>query len=284
MSKSFPLRDDEVLSLSDAEIISAIKDAPDAPDSHLRRISESFLVKSTMDFIPRESRNMEFVKSKTSIRVPKVVRVILRSKNNPPARSFTIMEYIPGTVLSKVWDSLSTSRREVIIDKVVDIVEELRGLRMDHVGPVGGGISEGDWFSIIDAGPFTVLQDLEDWFSNKINVLKRFKYVDDDTPSFSGMFTHAVMCHMDVATRNLILDDEDNLWLVDWHLSGAYHPCFEEAALKLQNDCLGFSEMLLNRIEKYEEHTKLMMKAHGAISSFPLHGVSEAALKARGCL
>jgi len=39
------------------------------------------------------------------------------------------------------------------------------------------------------------------------------------------------MCHLDIHPRNLILDSQGKLWLLDWAFSGAYPSCFEKANL-----------------------------------------------------
>ena len=120
------------------------------------------------------------------------------------------------------------THRNAVVDKIAYIVKELRRLRVDHIGPIGSGKSEGPWFSDDDAGPFSTLGDLEEWYTHKLNVMKRFGSVAEDSPSFAGKFTHSVMCRMVIAPRNIILDAEDNIWLIDWGFSGAYPPVSKE--------------------------------------------------------
>ena len=48
--------------------------------------------------------------------------------------------------------------------------------------------------------------------------------------SFSSDFDNLVMCHLDIHLRNLILDGQGKLWLIDWGFSGAYPPYFEFAS------------------------------------------------------
>jgi hypothetical protein len=40
--------------------------------------------------------------------------------------------------------------------------------------------------------------------------------------AFSGTFNELVMCHLDVNSRNIILDNREKVWLIDWGLAGAY--------------------------------------------------------------
>ena len=67
------------------------------------------------------------------------------------------------------------------------------------------------------------------------------------------------MCHLNIAFRDIALDTEDNIWLIDWGLLGAYPLCFEEAALKLQSQFADLAETVLNRIEKYKKETALII-------------------------
>lgn len=48
---------------------------------------------------------------------------------------------------------------------------------------------------------------------------------------FTGHFDELVMCHLDIHLRNLILDGQRKLWLLDWAFAGAYPPYFETANL-----------------------------------------------------
>ena len=43
------------------------------------------------------------------------------------------------------------------------------------------------------------------------------------------------MCHLDIHERNLILDNQGKLWLIDWETAGAYPVYFEFAS----NFCCG---------------------------------------------
>ena len=87
--------------------------------------------------------------------------------------NYIVMEYLNGTLLSNFWSSISTAHRNVVVDKIADIAKELRRLRIDHIGPIGGGKSEGPWFSDYDAGPFLTLGDLEQWNTYELNVMKK---------------------------------------------------------------------------------------------------------------
>ena len=49
--------------------------------------------------------------------------------------------------------------------------------------------------------------------------------------SLSSKFGTLVMCHMDIALRNLTLDRHGQLWLLDWEWAGFYPKELEIASL-----------------------------------------------------
>lgn len=62
------------------------------------------------------------------------------------------------------------------------------------------------------------------------------------------------MCHLDFNQSNVILDDTGKVWLIDWGLSGAYPPWFEEGMLAwgaASTWCLGLLDMIKD--EAYQE-------------------------------
>ena len=64
---------------------------------------------------------------------------------------------------------------------------------------------------------------------NRPNTLKRQKL------GLPAMPKYFVFTHQDLALRNLLLDEQDNLWLIDWELSGWYPIYFEYAGMQNSN-------------------------------------------------
>lgn len=61
------------------------------------------------------------------------------------------------------------------------------------------------------------------------------------------------MCHMDIAARNLVLDRQRRVWVLDWAYAGGFPVYFEEAVLRRIGDP-NFTEGLLRMVG--EEHTE----------------------------
>lgn len=76
-------------------------------------------------------------------------------------------------------------------------------------GPVGGGVSEGHFFAIYEAGPFSKA-DIEEWFQQRLLVSLKWGKTTPNL-SFAGDFSHLVMCYMDVHLNNILIDDANDI-------------------------------------------------------------------------
>jgi Ser/Thr protein kinase RdoA (MazF antagonist) len=65
-----------------------------------------------------------------------------------------------------------------------------------------------------------------------MGVCKRLRRMRQDAPDFSGLFDELVMCHLDLHTKNMILDSRNKVWLLDCDNAGGYPILFEEAELR----------------------------------------------------
>lgn len=77
-----------------------------------------------------------------------------------------------------------------------------------------------------------------------------FKQLPKSAPRFR--FSSVVLAHQDVAPRNLILDAQGKVWLVDWGYAGVYSPGFEQAVLPAQSTP-AFADMVLSRPSDRQE-------------------------------
>lgn len=164
------------------------------------------------------------------------------------------MDYVPGLTVEECWDNLDSARQQSIAAQVATIIETMQRAPLDlppePIGGTEGYKFEGPWFTDYGAGLFATLQELKDWCNHKIDVCIQFKQLPEDAPRFT--FRSVVFTHQDIALRNLIIDVQDEVWLVDWAFAGAYPPGFEQALLPTQSTRV-FADMVLQRLSDRQE-------------------------------
>jgi hypothetical protein len=267
-----PLDDEEVLTVSEAEIAQAVEIAPVVYNGVVR-LSENTLVKYGYHVTLGEARTMQFVYTNApSVRLPKCLRSFQIEERKGSFITYIVMEYIHGTVLSDCWNEMSEYRRQHVCDQLVDTLFQLRSLRTERPGPIGGGMCRtgSDLFSLRGAGPFDSIRELEDWYSHRMFFCKKLKRLPPDTPSFEGTFgDRMVMSHLDIAKRNIIVQADDVICLVDWGFAGAYPTHFERAALEhhhtIDNDLV---ERVLARLPEHKEAMEKLKSVDFALTSF----------------
>jgi tRNA A-37 threonylcarbamoyl transferase component Bud32 len=264
--KAPPFDDTEVLRLSEAAIAKACKTAPPVYAlgknwDHVVRLSNNILVKYGWHIELAEARNMQFVyENEPLVRVPKCFRSFqVEDKDSISVFStitYIVMEYIPGTVLSDCWNKMSENRRQNVCDKVVEAICKLQQLHVQRPGPIGGGLcrAPNELFSLAGAGPFSSIADIEKWYSHRLWLCKRMRRVQDDRPPFEGTFGDSmVMSHLDIAMRNIIIQADDAICLIDWGFAGAYPSHFERYVLERQQPCdREFLDRVLERLPEYK--------------------------------
>lgn len=188
------------------------------------KITDNLLVKYGGDTNINEAQTMIFVKDHcTVLRVPEVHLVFERDH-----RIYIVMHYVDGLDLQHTWDSLDSASRQSVMSQLATYLHELRNLNPAGTapGPLDRKICNGRWFTFYGAGPFQTNQHLVDWLNHKLEI--------SNVPTFERFTTDhpLVFTHQDIAPRNLILDEEGTLWMIDWAWAGWYPAYFEYAAVK----------------------------------------------------
>jgi thiamine kinase-like enzyme len=114
------------------------------------------------------------------------------------------------------------------------------------------------------AGPFDTYDEMAGWFD-----MKRFDSAagrydswgcipkELDYPRFD-LSQPLVLCHMDLHMRNILVDREGVLWLIDWEMAGAYPRWMEYARWVVPNIMnpapklwIWAAQWVVGRYEKY---------------------------------
>jgi hypothetical protein len=137
------------------------------------------------------------------------------------SEGYLFMEYVPGQTLAE----LDLDVRDDIVPRIAQIIAhlgqiELRNDLGDAVpGPIGGGSPRGSLWGEDGAGEtFTCVTDLNAWLNKRLTLQKK---------SIDLHGSPLVLCHLDLARRNMILKDDNTISLVDWGCAGLYPRFYE---------------------------------------------------------
>lgn len=169
------------------------------------------------------------------------------------------------------WEDMSEDRRQRICEQVVRSIGELQTLQLPNPGPIGGGYchSPCNLFTLHGAGPFQSISELESFYTDRMKFSKHIGHVPADAPTFQRTFGESmVMSHLDIARRNIILEDGDKICLIDWEFAGAYPPHFERAVLeRMKFKDVDFTERILDRLPLYEREMDKLRSIDFALSN-----------------
>jgi hypothetical protein len=230
------------------ELMNAIPE-PDIYMQSVAFLSHDRMLKSysTFSSARTEALALDLVRSQTSIPVPRMVKMF-RTGVNLEGEAFCLMECIPGAAQLKFrWPTLSRWRKLKVILTMRDYLRQLRRVRSPaHAktpGPLGPGpqycnglqFGDPDQMRIDRSFKYDTSIDLAAMFARcrKRVIALQSRY--GRTPPAGGIkpspaahrFEPLVFTHNDLNMRNILIDDDEKLWIVDWAWSGFYPPWFE---------------------------------------------------------
>ncbi|TVY21104.1 hypothetical protein LARI1_G001973 [Lachnellula arida] len=222
------------------------------------RLSKYLVLKGGRRVSASEAQNMIFAADSLHLPVPKVHRSFAAEI---PAIGgigkvkgfFIVMDYISGPTVEECWDNLDLSQQESITSQVVTITNSMQSTTLDlpprPVGATSDEKFEGPWFTEDGAGPFATMQDFENWYNHKVDICIQYQQLPPDATRFK--FNRLVLTHQDIASRNLVLDVQGKVWVIDWGIAGVYPPGFEQTVLSGSWEEL--AETVLARLEDQGE-------------------------------
>lgn len=200
------------------------------------KLSDDITVKYGYLVKEQEARTQEFAHKNTDptiVHVPRVYRFF--DRNEPGDRSkkgYLFMEYVSGPTLEEI----DLDKRNDMIPRVAQIIAHLGQIQGGQVpGPIGGGFAQGYLYSDDGADvTFASISGFNAYLNRRLAVYQ--KSID-----LSGC--PLVLCHMDLAPRHFILQDDGTISLVNWNDAGLYPRVFEVRVLSyLQSPWYGTPE------------------------------------------
>ncbi|GLA47077.1 hypothetical protein AnigIFM63604_000941 [Aspergillus niger] len=274
-NNTFPFDGIDFETLSEESLAAVLFSVPalyDLGQTTVVRLSQKLAMKGGGNVLSSEAAVLQLITSKTDIRVPRVHRAWQVEDDTKyfGTMGYLIMDYIDGRPLDSCWDELSTDQKLDIANQTAQMVVKMQAIELSvpKAGPIGGGPCCGRWFSHYSAGPFETTSEMEDWFNHKLEICKAWRKAPQDIPAFK--FTELVITHQDISPRNIILDAEGHVWLVDWADAGAYPRVFESASLSSQSSFPDFNDMVLSRLPRYPQEEEQLKSVGYALSVCPL--------------
>jgi len=227
------LSDAALIDLYEQSKLNLIEQGPMA-NTGVRLIGRDTVIKFP-SLSPSEAATINLVRASTSIPVPAVRRLIPGDRQQ---EHYLVMEYVPGRTLDACWSTLGLWRKLVLVWTLRKYVRQLRKVpfgppgQEPRPGPIGEEPQEcqGTFFTDYGAGPFPTYTILAEWFAHKLAVSQRMKKAPLTVRPFDRSMP-LVLTHFDLAPRNLILDNTNRLWVLDWGYAGFYPQWFEVAAM-----------------------------------------------------
>ncbi|KAJ5088804.1 Aminoglycoside phosphotransferase [Penicillium angulare] len=238
------------------------------------RISKGLAMKGGWGVKISEAKMMDLIHDasnfKSSIRVPRVHRSFQLLINQRywqdsdlhwqgGIHRFIVMDFIYGKPLDSCWNDLPMDTKEDIARQTAEMIKEMQSIEFPQCGPIGGRPFQLESLKgcpDYSYGPISGNSEFETCFNHNLDVCKRLNKVPQDATPFD--FKKFVITHQAISPRNLILDEDGKVWLVNWGHSGAFPPAFESVALARRGSFPDFNEMVLSLIPRFpEEEAKL---------------------------
>ena len=176
---------------------------------------------------PYELYNMDFIRRNTTIPVPQP-----RFRH---VENWLITDYVPGRTLEECWDSLSMFMQFRIACTLRGYIKQLQSLKGSTPGAPDGYV-RGALFNNTIWGPFTDARQ----FRCFCEASARYEWIDRMSQHIENPVNSRPLpivpsnndwslsfVHGDLGPKNIILSDENVLWIVNWGSSG-YYPSWME--------------------------------------------------------
>lgn len=174
------------------------------------RISDHQVVKWGPDVTEGEAENQriayELVDSR-KVRIPCVYDFFSDEKG----WGYIMMEFIEGKVIDPLEDVGA-------IQRVASVLNYFATLRYNVPGSLHGGVCQGVLFPENETLAFDSVEGMEKWFNSRL-----FAH----NPKLSLQGCEIVLCHLDIAPRNILWQEDGSLCLLDWASAGYFPRLFE---------------------------------------------------------
>lgn len=164
------------------------------------------------------------------IRVPAVRRVIKRTEHE---KLFIVMDRIRGVTLDEAWTQLGWISTISTALQLRKFVQAMRSRTNPEAGGLATGVCNSIWLDdFFGLPPRPAPELITSYFAFWLQYSRsqRWTYPNPEPSNMHLLPAQArsfVFTHQDLAPRNILLDNNGKLWLIDWYYSGWYPVYFE---------------------------------------------------------
>lgn len=243
---------------SDEEVI-ALYDERCLVGDRVVHLTDTIIVKFGFDVTAAEAATQQYVwkhVDRSVLCVPEPYR-FFRDKSI----GYLVMEYINGISMSSYLECANPHEQEAAVNSIVKVLDLLANIPVPNgqgPGPVGNGQPRGYLWS--DGGvalSFASIFELESW----LNQLLVQYLPNEGTDYFDFTATKLVMCHADLAPRNIIRTAGGQIALLDWGSAGFYPPVFEVYAFRTRVDREPVFAQILGQLGQKEQENTIQLLA-----------------------
>ena len=221
------------------------------------KVSEQAVIKCGIRVTESEANNQReayLLLDPSIVRVPRVYRFFTQGQ-----RGYLVMEYIKGQTL----DPLEDPR---LIHRVAHVLAHLAEFSCCIPGPSKSGIPRGLFWPDDEIIPLKNILDLEDYFNSRLA---------KDSVQLNLKRSKAVFCHLDVAPRNILWQEDGIICLLDWEHAGFYPRVLEVCAQRVICGKDGeFNRILLEQMadltEEEEVQAQVLMEVFHNVQRYHL--------------
>ncbi|KAG6861514.1 hypothetical protein C0995_015624 [Termitomyces sp. Mi166 len=188
-----------------------------------------------------EANVLNLLFAETTIPVPRVRRVI----DCGHGLFWIVMDYVPGAlwlVGGSIWIVMDRTSIAFTLRRYIRQLRRLKGSTTTPPGPPsvqGPCICPSPMFGTVRSqrGPFSSYSELSGFFNERHQMAARMGKIPQG-PERNERFDNSqplVITHQDLNLRNIILDNDGRLWIIDWAWAGYYPIWFEYMTMQLQN-------------------------------------------------
>lgn len=174
------------------------------------KISDDQVVKWGPDVTKDEAENQRIAYELVDSRIVRIPRVY-DFFSDERGWGYIVMEFMEGKVIDPLEDVGA-------IQRVASVLNYFATLRHNVPGSLYGRPCRGLLFPDTEDLVFNSLEEMEKWFNSRL-----FAH----NPKLTLQGCELVLCHLDIAPRNILWQEDGSLCLIDWASAGYYPRLFE---------------------------------------------------------